>query len=103
MSIQLFRSLTSNETRVQFTITDHVDDGVISVVGSFNDWTPGITVFHLRPDGTRVAEITVDSDEDIHFRYLGSTWFDDPEADAVTEGGSVIRLNDHDGWWPEGA
>jgi hypothetical protein len=37
----------------------------------------------------------MDSDEDIHFRYLGSggVWFDDPQAE-ITEYGSLLRLSE---------
>ncbi|HET6917969.1 MAG TPA: hypothetical protein VFI46_00735 [Jiangellaceae bacterium] len=30
----------------------------------------------------------------VHFRYLGENglWFDDPQADAVTEVGSLVQL-----------
>lgn len=94
MSIQLYRSQALGETQIRFTIDDHVHEGVVSVVGSFNDWTPGVNVFVLRANGTRVADVTVPSDEDVHFRYLGSggIWFDEPDADEVTAAGSVLHL-----------
>jgi hypothetical protein len=30
----------------------------------------------------------------VHFRYLGEDgrWFDDPEADAITDVGSLVQL-----------
>jgi hypothetical protein len=94
MSIQLYRSQAMGETQIRFTIDDHVHEGVVSVVGSFNNWTPGVNVFVLRANGTRVADVTVQSDEDVHFRYLGSggVWFDEPDADEITEAGSVLHL-----------
>jgi hypothetical protein len=85
---------SAGETLIQFTIADHVHEGVVSIVGSFNNWTPGVDVFVLRSNGTRVADVTVAGCEDIHFRYLGSggVWFDDPDADEIDEIGSVIHL-----------
>jgi len=92
VAIQIRRSASSSTAEVVFTIPDQHHFGVVSVVGTFNDWKPGVDVFVLRPDGTRVAEVVVDDDE-IHFRYLGSggVWFDDPDAEQ-DERGCVIRL-----------
>jgi hypothetical protein len=85
---------STGETLIQFTIADHVHEGVVSIVGSFNDWTPGIDVFVLRANGTRVADVTVTGTDDVVFRYLGSggVWLDDPDADEIDERGSVIHL-----------
>jgi hypothetical protein len=104
MSIQLYRSPKLGETQIRFTIDDHAAEGVVSVVGSFNGWTPGINVFVLRADGTRVADVTVRTEEDVHFRYLGSGgfWFDDPDADEINEGGSVLYLGAEDRDGPDG-
>ena len=93
MTVQVHRSSVTGEALIRFIIDDHVHEGVVSVVGSFNDWTPGVTVFILQPNGTRVAEVTVPADEDVHFRYLGSegSWFDEPDV-GVTDAGSVIHF-----------
>ena len=99
MTVQIYRSTSSDQVQIRFTIDDHVHEGVVSVVGSFNDWTPGLTVFVLQPNGKRVADVTVDGTADVYFRYLGSngTWFDDSDTDDSDErpdGGAVIRLVD---------
>jgi hypothetical protein len=91
--VHVYRS-SGPYTQIQFTIDDHSGEGIVSVVGSFNDWAPGINVFVLQSNGTRVADVSVPSGEDVYFRYLGSggVWFDEPDADEVASGGSVIRL-----------
>jgi hypothetical protein len=48
MSIQVHRSATPGETEIRFVISDHLHEGAVSVVGTFNDWTPGIDVFTPR-------------------------------------------------------
>jgi hypothetical protein len=65
-----------------------------SVVGSFNDWDPDRNPLLPKEDGTRSTTVTVDATHDVHFRYLssGDIWFDDPDADELTEEGSVLRL-----------
>ena len=65
--------------------------GRASVVGNFNDWTPGALAFEAVGD---VAEASVSLPQDYTavFRYLGEGghWFDEPEADRVDGGGSVV-------------
>lgn len=63
----------------------------VSVVGNFNDWTPGRLT--LRAAG-EVAEASVELPNNYIavFRYLGEGdhWFDEPQADVVDAGGSVV-------------
>jgi hypothetical protein len=94
MSIQVHRSATPGETEIRFVISDHLHEGAVSVVGTFNDWTPGIDVFTPRPDGTREAVVTVAGTADVRFRYLGSggTWFDDADADGIDDNGCLLHL-----------
>jgi hypothetical protein len=93
MSVELLRSLRDGRTYARFVIEGHWDDREVSVVGPFNDWTPGIDV--LRPDrnGTRSALVAVAEDVDLEFRYLGTgnDWFDDPDADEFGERGSTVH------------
>jgi hypothetical protein len=98
MAVQIYRSTSTGQVQIRFTIDDRVAEGVVSVVGSFNDWTPGVTVFTLMPNGTRSADVTVDGHDDVYFRYLGSggLWFDDPDADEVTDAGAVLHLSKDD-------
>ena len=94
MSIRVFGSATSPQSEIQFTISDYVHDGVVSVVGNFNDWTPGMDVFVLHREGTRVALVTVSGLSEVRFRYLGSegVWFDDADADEIDDQGCLLRL-----------
>jgi 1,4-alpha-glucan branching enzyme len=66
--------------------------GAVSVVGSFNDWTPGALPLKKRSNGTISATLAVGAGEEIVFRYLGENgwWFDEPEADRITGQGSVV-------------
>lgn len=82
----------TGQTLVTFELAGDVHDGIVSVVGSFNQWTPGIDVLELQEDGQRRLTVTVEPAADVHFRYLGSggAWFDDPQAES-TEYGSVLR------------
>ncbi|MBN9328006.1 MAG: isoamylase, partial [Cellulomonas sp.] len=51
--------------------------GSVSVVGTFNDWTPGVHVLRRRSNGTASASVTVPAGTDVRFRYLGEhgRWF----------------------------
>jgi 1,4-alpha-glucan branching enzyme len=72
---------------------------VVSVVGSFNDWTPGVHELAAADDGSRSVSVTVPAGRDVHFRYLDSDghWFDDPDADEVDDNGGRLRLSMHTG------
>ena len=69
-------------TRIQFILPDDVHDGPVSVVGTFNDWTPGVHKLIRRSNGTRSVSVEVPAGEEVRFRYLGSggAWFDDEDA-----------------------
>jgi 1,4-alpha-glucan branching enzyme len=71
------------------------DDGVpVSVVGDFNDWTPGSLPLRRRSNGTRSATVTLPAGSTARFRYLGAggRWFDEPDADAHDGDASVLQL-----------
>ncbi|MDO5535578.1 MAG: isoamylase early set domain-containing protein [Propionibacteriaceae bacterium] len=65
--------------------------GRASVVGNFNDWTPGALPLTAGDEGA-VASVDLPADYIAVFRYLGDGghWFDEPEADFVDAGGSVV-------------
>ena len=65
--------------------------GVVSVVGDFNDWTPGKHVLAKRTNGTRSVAITLPGGSSYRFRYLGENghWFDDDEAPRDGDAGRV--------------
>ncbi len=79
------------------TVTFVLDDdsaGPVSVVGDFNDWTPGQHVLRKRSNGTRSVSVTLPAGGSVRFRYLaeGGRWFDDPQADAQDDSGSLLVL-----------
>lgn len=81
------------KTRVTFSLPPGEPEGAVSVVGTFNDWTPGTHELTERRDGTRTVSITLAPGEH-RFRYLasGGVWFDDPAADAVDETGCLLQV-----------
>jgi hypothetical protein len=85
--------LFGTKTRVTFSLAaDHPAD-VVSVVGSFNDWTPGRHQLVPRRDGSRSVSVTLAAGEH-RFRYLasGGHWFDDETADHIDNAGSTLRV-----------
>ncbi|MEO3807672.1 glycoside hydrolase family 13 [Sphaerisporangium sp. B11E5] len=67
--------------------------GVVSVVGDFNHWSPGLHELQRRRGGIRSVSVILPPG--VHrFRYLatGGMWFDDDTADAIDHGGSLIHL-----------
>ena len=79
------------------TVTFALEDtfaGPVSVVGDFNDWTPGTHVLRKRGNGTRSIAVTLPAGQPTRFRYLadGGRWFDDPQADAHDQNGSLLML-----------
>jgi hypothetical protein len=95
MTAQMIIDRDSGRTFVLFAVSE-AEDEYVSVVGSFNDWVPGVDVLHPRGNGTRAAFVEVEHPGDIHFRYLasGTRWFDDPTADIVNEHGSTLLRGD---------
>jgi 1,4-alpha-glucan branching enzyme len=57
--------------------------GKVSVVGDFNDWTPGAHTLVRRSNGTRSVRVSVPAGRAFGFRYLGEGghWFDDPTVE----------------------
>ena len=53
MAVELLRSLGTGRTYARFVVRGDWDDRDVSVVGPFNDWTPGIDVLRLDRNGTR--------------------------------------------------
>ena len=80
--------------KVRFTIDPVDPEGPVSVVGSFNDWRPGVHRLVRRSNGTRSVSVAVPRGQDVRFRYLGNggVWFDDPDAHEITWEGSVFRI-----------
>ena len=86
--------ITSNgtSTKIQFVLPSDHPTGKVSVVGDFNDWTPGAHPLVRRSNGTRSVTVAVPKGQNIQFRYLGEggIWFDDEDAHAITPEGSRI-------------
>ena len=89
--VKLSRSSKTGTRQVTFTLpADSLGAGV-SVVGSFNDWTPGVHLPKRRSNGTASVAVTVPAGELVRFRYLGEggRWFDDESVQVDAQGGLV--------------
>ena len=76
----------SSDVKITFSLPADEPVGVVSVVGDFNDWTPGRHVLARRANGVRSVAVTLPAGTSTRFRYLGENghWFD--EADAPRDG-----------------
>jgi 1,4-alpha-glucan branching enzyme len=76
---------------VTFSLPAGAQEGSVSVVGSFNDWTPGAHEMHHVEDHLSMV-IEVPLGERVHFRYLGEggRWFDDPDVEQDQDGGYFV-------------
>jgi 1,4-alpha-glucan branching enzyme len=85
--------LFGQKTRVTFALPTDQPVGDVSVVGTFNDWTPGRHQLLPRRNGTRTVSVALPPGEH-RFRYLatGGVWFDDDGADGLDAHAGVIRL-----------
>lgn len=88
------RSAASATTTLTFFLPTAALDGAVSVVGTFNGWTPGVHPLRRRSNGTASASVTVPAGQTVRFRYLGEQgrWFDDADADEITADGSVVHV-----------
>ncbi len=84
----------SKDVKVTFALPQGEPEGPVSVVGDFNDWTPGKHTLVKRANGTRSVSVTLPKGSNVHFRYLatGGRWFDDPDADRVDPDGSLLTV-----------
>jgi hypothetical protein len=82
----------SQAVKVTFVLPIEQPVGVVSVVGDFNEWRPGVHELRKRSNGTRSASIEVEPGTTLRFRYLGSDghWFDDPHAHEHDHLGGVF-------------
>jgi hypothetical protein len=94
----IHRSTDADGCTVTFVLTDEDSVSPVSVVGSFNDWTPGAHRFEANWDGSRSVTVVVSTETDVYFRYLGPDgfWFDDPDADEINAEGSVLRVSTYE-------
>ncbi len=86
------RSARTATSTLTFALPAAELDGPVSVVGTFNDWTPGAHPLRRRSNGTASTSVTVPTGTTVRFRYLGEhgRWFDDADADAITPEGGVV-------------
>jgi hypothetical protein len=89
--IRRSRVAKSDQVKVTFAIPQDQPSGPVSVVGDFNDWTPGRNVLAKRTNGTRSATVTLPAGSRVRFRYLGENghWFDDEEAERDGDAGVI--------------
>jgi 1,4-alpha-glucan branching enzyme len=85
------RETKAGKTRITFVLPKDEPAGTVSVVGDFNDWTPGTHTLVRRSNGTRSVGVAVEPGTAYRFRYLGENghWFDEPEADRDAVNGVV--------------
>lgn len=90
--LKLTGSTKSPTRTITFALPSDHPAGKVSVVGNFNDWTPGAAPLKKRSNGTMSTTVKVPADYIVAFRYLGENdaWFDEPEADFIDSGASVI-------------
>ncbi|MEV5714670.1 isoamylase [Amycolatopsis mediterranei] len=76
--------------RIVFSLPADEPPGRVSVVGSFNGWTPGQHDLQPRTTGRRSTTVEVAAGVAVRFRYLGEDghWFDDPD-----DPGALDRIN----------
>lgn len=91
--IKKTRGASSKERKLTFILPADEPEGPVSVVGDFNQWTPGKHELRKRSNGTRSVAVAVPAGSTVRFRYLGQDghWFDDPQAQD-SGGGSVVQV-----------
>jgi hypothetical protein len=92
MSLHIDRS-RAEQMKVRFIWPAEQPPGPISVVGTFNNWQPGLDELQADPDGGRSVTLGLPYDTRYVFRYLGGDgqWFDEPDADDTNSSGSVLQ------------
>ena len=74
------REVKKDTVQLTFVLPQGAPGGRVSVVGDFNEWTPGVHTLVKRSNGTRSVKVPVTRGGSYRFRYLaeGGVWFDDP-------------------------
>ncbi|MEV6872040.1 isoamylase [Amycolatopsis sp. NPDC051128] len=92
--IKISKSLAGTQ-RVTFSLPLEAPPGQVSVVGCFNEWTPGRHPLTPRSNGRRSVSVDVAPGAVIQFRYLGEDgfWFDDPDLPDRADGNCVCVTN----------
>lgn len=81
-----------DQTHLTFVLPCDEPGGKVSVVGDFNDWTPGAHTLVRRSNGTRSVKVAVPAGRTYGFRYLaeGGEWFDDPSIEHREEQNGLV-------------
>jgi hypothetical protein len=89
--IKVAKARTGTGTTVTFVLPEEV--GPVSVVGDFNDWTPGAHVLVRRSNGTRSVAVDLGHGR-VEFRYLAAdgVWLDEPSLDERNGSNAVLDL-----------
>jgi hypothetical protein len=84
----------TGKVKLTFALPMDAHDGTVSVVGDFNEWTPGRHTLVKRANGTRSVAVSLPSGTQSRFRYLGEGgyWFDDHDADHLDHQGGLLRV-----------
>lgn len=92
--IKKSRDPRTGGAKVTFALPADHPAGTVSVVGTFNGWTPGAHPLKRRSNGTMSASVVLPAGQSVQFRYLGADgqWFDDPAADAITADGGLLEV-----------
>jgi 1,4-alpha-glucan branching enzyme len=84
----------ANAYQLTFSLPPEAPHGDVSVVGDFNDWTPGRHELRPKRDGSRSVTVRVAAGRPVRFRYLapGGHWFDDEHVAERDGGNCVVHL-----------
>ncbi|HET7734451.1 MAG TPA: isoamylase early set domain-containing protein [Nocardioidaceae bacterium] len=77
------QEVRGDSATLTFVLPSDTTTGKVSVVGDFNEWTPGVHTLVKRSNGTRSVKVAVPAGTAYRFRYLGEdgNWFDDPHVE----------------------
>lgn len=80
--------------QLTFSLPAGIAPGRVSVVGDFNDWTPGRHELKPLRNGTRAVSVRVPAGKAVRFRYLGpgGHWFDDPHVADRDGADCLVRI-----------
>jgi 1,4-alpha-glucan branching enzyme len=87
------REVKKDTVQLTFVLPQEAPGGRVSVVGDFNEWTPGVHTLVKRSNGTRSVKVPVQPGSSYRFRYLaeGGVWFDDPAVGVKEAQDGVVH------------
>lgn len=97
MSIRLGSEPETGRIVLLFVLPADEHPDPVSVVGSFNDWTPRTDLLIDQGDGTIGVNVSVQAGSVIHCRYLASNgrWCHDPDAEHVDAESAAFHVPKH--------